>query len=180
MTVSNKVINKKYIKDFVKNNLWHLPKDKLMEIAKTYNVEFKYSMCKDDIISKIQKSKGIDYWAIYQENKKYAFGIFPSILEDLLDIDTKQRKKLDESIVAVAYYSEGKTSWGKVQTPAYSLESLYKLDKDTLEKWKAKHVTRKPTAKQLEALEKARMKAKENLTCLICGHEVSKIGRAHV
>lgn len=174
MAISNKVITKKYIKDFVKNNLWHLSKDKLIEIAKTYNVEFKHSMYKDVIIANIQKTKGVDYWAIYQENKKYAFGIFPSALENLLDIDNKQRKKLDKSIVEIAYYSEQKTSWGKVQTPAYSLESLYKLNKDTLEVWKSKHITRKATAKQLEALEKARLKAKENLTCLSCNREFPK------
>ena len=174
MAISNKVITKKYIKDFVKNNLWHLSKDKLIEIAKTYNVEFKHSMYKDVIIANIQKTKGVDYWAIYQENKKYAFGIFPSALEDLLAIDNKQRKKLDKSMVEIAYYSEQKTSWGKVQTPAYSLESLYQLNKDTLEVWKSKHITRKATAKQLEALEKARLKAKENLTCLGCNRQIPK------
>lgn len=169
-----KIINKKYIKDYVKNNLQYLTKDSLISIAKKYDVKIKTSDYKDNIAKAITKAKNIDYWEIYTTYKKYEFGLYPTQLEELLDIDKKQRKKIENDLVKVAYYRENKTDWGKVDVPFYDLESLYKLDVAKLEEWKEKNKRKKATPKQLEALEKARKKAKLSLTCGICGHETSK------
>lgn len=169
-----KVINKKYIKDFVKANLQYLPKNYLIDIAKKYDIKIKKSDYKENIAEIIEQAKGLDYWDIYKTYKNYYFGLYPSELENLLGIDKKQRKKIEGNLVKVAYYKETKADWGKINIPFYDLESLYKLDKAKLDEWKEKHKTKKATPKQLESLEKAREKVKLNLTCGICGHEVSK------
>lgn len=169
-----KVINKKYIKDFVKSNLQYLTKDSLISIAQKYDVKIKTSDYKDNIAKIITETKGVDYWEIYTTYKKYEFGLYPTQLEELLNIDKKQRKKIENDLVKIAYYKESKADWGKVNVPFYDLESLYKLDISKLEEWKEKHKSKKATPKQIEALEKAREKAKLSLTCGICGHETSK------
>lgn len=169
-----KVINKKYIKDFTKANIQYLTKDALVSIAKKQDIKIKVSDYKDNIAKAISDTKGVDYWDIYQEYKNRAFGLYPTDLENLLGIDKKQRKKLEGKLIKVAYYQEGKADWGKINTPFYDLETLYKLDVEVLEEWKEKHKSKAATPKQLEALEKAREKAKLNLTCGICNHEYSK------
>lgn len=169
-----KVINKKYIKDFVKSNLQYIPKSDLIDIAKKYDVKIKKSDFKENIAVIIEKTKGIDYWDIYKTYKNYNFGLYPTDLENLLGIDKKQRKKIEGNLVKVAYYRESKAGWGKINVPYYDLESLYKLDISKLDEWKEKHKTKEATPKQLEALEKAREKARLKLTCGICGHETTK------
>ena len=169
-----KVINKKYIKDFTKSKLQYLTKDSLIDIARKQDIKIKISDYKDNIAKAILDAKCVDYWSIYQDYKKYAFGLHPADLERLLNIDKKQRKKLEGKLIKVAYYQESSTDWGKIQTPYYDLESLYKLNNDVLDEWKEKHKSRAATPKQLEALEKAREKAKLNLTCGICNRETSK------
>ena len=169
-----KIVNKKYIKDFVKNNIQYLTKNNLIDIAKKYNIPIKISDYKDNIAKAITDAKGVDYWDIYTTYKGYAFGLYPKELEQLLDIDKKQRKKLENDLVKVAYHQESKADWGKVNVPYYDLESLYTLDKSKLDEWKERNKSKKATPKQLEALSKAREEARLRLTCGICGHQTSK------
>lgn len=172
---SFKVINKQYIKNFVYNRLLELDKYTLAAIAKKYNLEYKTKMSKDEIVDLIRKSKGIDYWDIYITNKRYAFGLHPSGLEELLNIDKKQRTKLvKNNIIKIAYTKETKTSFGRIDVPMYDLECLYKIKKTDMDAYIEKYKSRQATKKQLDALKKARAKAEENITCVVCGNKWSK------
>lgn len=172
MAKSNKLIDKKFIKNYVKNSLDYLSKDDILQIYKKYEIgPVKTSLSKDEMIRAIKKSK-VDYWSIYQDCKTYAFGISAYELYELLSIDKKIKDKmLKDNLLAVAYTREVKTQFKKwINAPYFLLEDLYKIDKNFFEEWKSK--IKPATAKQLAALEKARETAIKNRTCTKCGNIV--------
>lgn len=170
MARSNKVINKKFIKDYVENKLWQLDKPSLINICEKYDIPIKKSALKDDIIQLIRDTKGIDYFGIYTNYNHRCFALSSVALEELIGIDKTIRKKMQKKgILEVAYYEDYKINRVKIQAPMYSLESLYKMKQEELEQYKEKFKKREITEKQLAALEKAREAAIKNKTCISCG-----------
>ena len=171
MAKSNKVINKKFIKDYVENRLWQLDKPSLINICEKYDIPIKKSALKDDIIQLIRDTKGIDYFGIYTNYNHRCFALSSVALEELIGIDKTIRKKMQKKgILEVAYYEDCKINRVKIQAPMYSLESLYKMKQEELEQYKEKFKKREITEKQLVALEKARETAIKNRTCTKCGN----------
>lgn len=169
MTKSTKLIDKKFIKNYVKNSLDYLSKDDILHIYKKYEIgPVKSSLSKYEMVKDIEKSK-VDYWSIYQDCKNYAFGISAYELYELLSIDKKIKDKmLKDNLLTVAYTRAVKTQFKKwIDAPYFLLEDLYKIDKDFFEEWKSK--IKPATPKQLAALEKAREAAIKNKTCISCG-----------
>lgn len=169
MAKSNKLIDKKFIKNHVKNHLDYLSKDEILNIYKKYEIgPVKSSLTKYDMVKYIEKSK-VDFWSIYQDYKSYAFGISAYELYQLLNIDKKIKDKmLKDNLLTIAYTREVKTQFKKwIDAPYFLLEDLYKIDKDFFEEWKSS--IKPATPKQLAALEKARETAIKNKTCASCG-----------
>lgn len=169
MAKSNKLIDKKFIKDYVKNSLDNLSKDEVFNIYKKYEIgPVKSSLTKYEMIRAIKKSK-VNFWDIYQDCKTFAFGISAYELYELLSIDKKIKDKMiKENLLKVAYTKEVKTQFKKwINSPYFLLEDLYKIDKDYFEEFKLK--IKPATSRQLAALEKARETAIKNRTCTKCG-----------
>ena len=169
MARSKKLIDKKFIKNHVKNSLDYLSKDEILNIYKKYEIgPVKSSLTKYEIIKAIEKSKA-DFWSIYQDCKNYAFGISAYELYELLSIDKKIKDKMvKDNLLTVAYTRAVKTQFKKwIDAPYFLLEDLYKIDKDFFEEWKSK--IKPASAKQLAALKKARETAIKNKTCISCG-----------
>lgn len=168
MAKSNKLVDKKFIKDYVKNNLDYVDKYTLLNIYKKYNLgESKSSLTKAYMLEVIKSSK-INLWDIYQDLKDEFFGISAYELYELLDIDKKIKDKMiKEGLLSVAYTREVKTRFKKyINAPYFLLEDLYKINKDDFEEFK---LSIKPaSAKQLAAIEKAREIAIKNRTCCTC------------
>lgn len=168
MPKSNKLINKKFIKNYVKNSLDYLEKREILEIYKKYNLgPIKSSLSKYEMIDEIEKSK-IDFWEVYKDYKHRAFGISAYELYELLNIDKKIKDKmLKDNLLAIAYTRKVKTKFKQwIDAPYFLLEDLYKIDKDFFSEWKSK--IKPATPKQLAALEKARETAIQNRTCIKC------------
>lgn len=169
MAKSNKLIDKKFIKNYVKNSLEYLSKNEIFHIYKKYEIgPVKSSLTKYEMIKAIEKSK-VNFWDIYQDCKTYAFGISAYELYELLSIDKKiKNKMLKDNLLTVAYTREVKTQFKKwIDAPYFLLEDLYKIDKDFFEEWKSK--IKPASAKQLAALKKARETAIKNKICSSCG-----------
>lgn len=169
MAKSNKLIDKKFIKDYVKNSLDNLSKDEVFNIYKKYEIgPVKSSLTKYEMIRAIKKYK-VNFWDIYQDCKTFAFGISAYELYELLSIDKKIKDKMiKENLLKVAYTKEVKTQFKKwINSPYFLLEDLYKIDKDYFEEFKLK--IKPATSRQLAALEKARETAIKNRTCTKCG-----------
>lgn len=172
MAKSNKLIDKKFIKDYVKNSLDNLSKDEVFNIYKKYEIgPVKSSLTKYEMIRAVKKSK-VNFWDIYQDCKTFAFGISAYELYELLSIDKKIKDKMiKENLLKVAYTKEVKTQFKKwINSPYFLLEDLYKIDKDYFEEFKLK--IKPATSRQLAALEKARETAIKNRTCTKCGNIV--------
>lgn len=183
MVASRKVINKKYIKDYVFNNLWMLNKDDIQYLLKKYDVEYKTKETKSVLMDRLKGTKGVNYWDIYKEYQ-VTFSISLWDLQELLNIDSKMRKKLtDKGFLKVNRYEEKKANFGKYDAPFYDLETLYKMDISRLEELKEKFKPKKRTQKQIEgavraAETRARNKEEEykrklekvtkDTTCVIC------------
>ena len=169
MAKSNKLIDKKFIKDYVKNSLDNLSKDEVFNIYKKYEIgPVKSSLTKYEMIRAIKKSK-VNFWDIYQDCKTFAFGISAYELYELLSIDKKIKDKmLKDNLLTIAYTRAVKTKFKTwIDAPYFLLEDLHKIDKNFFEEWKSK--IKSATAKQLAALEKAREAAIKNKTCIACG-----------
>ncbi|WP_343009698.1 3'-5' exonuclease [Clostridium celatum] len=169
MAKSNKLIDKKFIKNYVKNSLDYLEKNDVLAIYKKYNIgPIKSNLTKYEMVNALEKSK-IDFWEVYQDYKHRAFGISAYELYNLLNIDKKIKDKmLKSNLLSVAYTRAVKTQFKKwIDAPYFLLEDLYKIDKDFFEEWKSK--IKPATPKQLAALEKAREAAIKNKTCISCG-----------
>ena len=168
MARSNKLIDKKFIKNHVKNSLDYLSKDDILHIYKKYEIgPVKSSLSKYEMVKDIEKSK-VDYWSIYQDCKTYAFGISAYELYELLSINKKIKDKmLKDNLLTIAYTRAVKTQFKKwINAPYFLLEDLYKIDRDFFEEWKSK--IKPASAKQLAALKKARETAIKNKTCISC------------
>lgn len=175
MPRSKKLITKNDMKKYIKENGVSLSRDYLKEKYKElYGEVPKASMKKADIWEAIcKKAKVMD---IYEENKEENFGVSTFDLEAMLNIDKTQRKKLEKrDILKVAYYKTVRNSGGfSIDVPCYDLGHLHTLDKEKFYEIAAKCVKKQATAKQLEALEKARKKYNETINCLHCGRNFYK------
>lgn len=172
MAKSNKLIDKRFIKNYVKNSIDYLTKDEILYIYKKYELgPIKSSLTKHEMARAIEKSK-IDFWEVYQDFKDRAFGISAYDLYNLLNIDKKIKDKmLKSNILSIAYTREVKTQFKKwIDSPYFLLEDLYKIDKDYFEEFKSK--IKPPSEKQLAALEKAREAAIQSRTCIKCNDVV--------
>lgn len=168
MAKSNKLIDKRFIKKYIKDKLSYLDKYTLLEIYKKYNLgEVKSSLRKDDVLETIRNSK-IDLWEVYQDLKHEFFGISAYELYELLDIDKKIKDKMIKSnLLSVAYTREVKTRFKKyIDAPYFLLEDLYKINKDDFEQFKSN--IKPASEKQLAAIEKAREVSIKNRTCSTC------------
>lgn len=170
-----KLITKNDMKKYIKENGVYLSRDYLKEKYKElYGEAAKASMKKADIWKAIcKKAQVMD---IYEENKEENFGVSTFDLEAMLNIDKTQRKKLEKrDILKVAYYKTVKNSGGfSILVPCYDLAHLHTLDKEKFYDMAAKCVKKQATAKQLEALEKARKKSAESRICSHCGRSFPK------
>lgn len=162
MVASKKVINKKYIKDYVFNNLWMLNKDDIQYLLKKYDVEYKTKETKSVLMDRLKGTKGVNYWDIYKEYQ-VTFSISLWDLQELLNIDSKMRKKLtDKGYLVVNRWEEKKADFGKYDAPFYDLETLYKMDISKLEELKEKFKPKERTQKQIEgAIRAAETRAKK-------------------
>lgn len=106
----SKIINKKFIKDYTKENLYYISKEKLMEILYDNNVEFKKKDSKDTLITLIEKNK-IDMWDIYQKVKNNRLGVHPSKIEEMLGINKKLRLKMVKDGLLKVAYTESARAW---------------------------------------------------------------------
>lgn len=168
MAKSNKLIDKKFIKNYVKNSINYLEKRDVLEIYKKYNLgSIKSNLTKYDMVKAIEKSK-IDFWEVYQDYKHRAFGISAYELYQLLGIDKKIKDKMiKDNLLTIAYTREVKTQFKKwINAPYFLLEDLYKLDRNYFEEFKSN--IKPASEKQLAALEKARETAIQNRTCIKC------------
>ncbi|MDM0743557.1 exonuclease domain-containing protein [Clostridium perfringens] len=183
MVASKKVINKKYIKDYVYNNLWMLNKEDIQYLLRKNKIEYKSKETKNILIDRLKSNKKINFWEIYKEYQ-ITFSISLWDLQELLGIDNKMRKKLTEKgFLKVNRWEEKKATFGKYDAPFYDLETLYKMDISMLEELKEKFKPKKRTQKQIEgavraAETRARKKEEEykrklekvtkDTTCVIC------------
>ncbi|MGU8853394.1 3'-5' exonuclease [Clostridium perfringens] len=183
MVASKKVINKKYIKDYVYNNLWMLNKEDIQYLLREYDIEYKSKETKNVLLGRLKSTKGINYWDVYKEYQ-ITFSISLWDLQELLNIDSKMRKKLtDKGYLVVNRWEEKKATFGKYDAPFYDLETLYKMDITKLEELKEKYKPKERTQKQKEgairaAETRARRKEEEykrklekvtkDTTCVIC------------
>lgn len=174
MPKSNKVVDRRYIKNYVSSRLWELDKPKLMRICDDYNIEVKKNAVKDEIVQAIRNTKGVDYFKVYTQYILGGyFGLSPVALEELLGIDKTIRKKLEKKeLIEVAYREDVKMNGIKVSAPKYSLLSLYNMTMDDLNAYKEKFKKKEMNERQKAALEKAREVALKNRTCITCGKVV--------
>lgn len=165
------IVDEKYIEDYTKDNLWQLGKNDISKIAESLGISFKKGTSKDELINIVKSCDKTDYLDIYDKYKRYSFGIYPTVAQEMLNIDNKTLKKLvKKEIIKVAYTRE-KRAYGKyIDVPYYLLES-FKISKDDLNKATEKYC-KTATDKQLEALEKAREVSLFNRTCSVCGDVV--------
>lgn len=155
-----RVISKTQIKKHVRANIEQLRKDELLKILADNEVEIKANTIKEEVIKAIFNNR-IDLLEIYDSYKDKAFGLYPTDLENLLDIDKKLRLKMVKQNLIEVAYTKNERAYGTYLTiPFYSLESLNKLDSKQFEEWKIKN-NKKASSKQRMALEKAREKSKE-------------------
>lgn len=155
MVASKKVINKKYIKDYVYNNLWMLNKEDIQYLLRKNNIDFKSKETKNILIDRLKSNKKINFWEIYKEYQT-TFSISLWDLQELLNIDNKMRKKLTEKgFLKVNRWEEKKATFGKYDAPFYDLETLYKMDISKLEELKEKYKPKERTQKQKEGARKA-------------------------
>ena len=165
------IIDDRYIIEFTKDNLWQLSKSELKAIVESLGIEFKKSTTKDDLISSIKCSEEVNYLDIYDKYKRYSFGIYPTVAQEMLNIDNKTLKKLAKKEIIKVAYTREKRAYGKyIDVPYYLLES-FKISEDDLNKAIEKYC-KTATDKQLEALEKAREVSLLNRTCSVCGNVV--------
>lgn len=172
MAKSNKLINKKFIKEFTKDNIWQLSKDEVFSIYSMHGFETNGKrMNKNEMLAELEKVK-VDYFQIYQKYKNSHFGLSAFELYELIKIDKKIKDKmLKDNLIQIAYKRDVKTKFKKwIEAPYFLLEDLYKIDKAKFEDWK--NGIKAPTEKQLKAIEKARNTSLKNRTCK-CGRVVS-------
>ena len=161
MAISNKVIDKRFIKDRVLSRLHKLNKYMLLKICEEYGVVVKKSALKDDIINAIKSCKSIDMYDIYVKYGGYGFSLSATELEELLGIDKTIRKKMEKKgLLEVDYRLDVQFNGAWIKAPYYSLVCLYKMKKSDLEEYKEKFKKKPLTEKQKKALERAR-EAKE-------------------
>lgn len=172
MGKSKKLMSKNDIKKYVKEKGEdELLKDDLIEIyIGMYGEKPHRSANKSDIWKDICKKA--DFYQIYEKYKEDHFGMSIFDIEERFNIDKYQRKKLQKKgILEVAYTRIIKSSARyEMEIPYYSLDCLYKLDKEEFYKLAEANKKKEPTQKQLESLAKAR----ESRKCKACGYMVKK------
>lgn len=170
MAKSSKLITKNDMKKFIKKiGEYHLTKDILTILYKEIYGTAGAGLNKEELWKLICKKS--DLIEIYNRYKNKFFGISTFDIEEMLNIDQHQRKKLQKKdILKVAYTMEVKTS-GRfcITVPYYSLEHLNTLNKEEFYKIAETCKKKQATEKQLEALKKAREISIKNRTCNRCG-----------
>lgn len=130
--IKNKII------DIVKNKLWVLHKDCLLDICKGLNIECNSSSTKDELIQAINsvglKKKSI-FLDIYNQYDNY-WGYSPAEVEDLLNITKSKRQELTKyNKLEVSYYYESKVYGTYISTPMYDIQFiLSKIGTDYVER----------------------------------------------
>lgn len=166
------IVDKEYIENFTKENLWQLTKADLERLAKEWNVEINKKDSKDTMLKKIKSSNKFNLMDIYNMFNNYYFGLYPTVAQKLLNEDNATLKKLSKrGFIDVAYTRQDKMYGKYVDIPFYRLKDLQGRTTEDI-KNAIEEYCKPATKKQLESLEKAREVSIANRTCSSCGNIV--------
>lgn len=151
-----KILTKKDLRKYVKNNLKYANKKSLMDVLRNNNIKVKNSLNQTELIDLIIKNK-LDMWDIYTHLEDKDLGLHPAELEKMLNINKTIRKKLEKfDLLKVAYTKSSRVYSRTIDTPYYSLFSLYNLTHEKLSDCISKNY-RKPSEKAIEGYKKAQI-----------------------
>lgn len=118
-----KIITKKYIKDFVLDNLDILSKENIEKILSKKNVYFNEAWKKERLIELIKINK-FNMMEIYNEFKDECFGVNKFGVKKLLNIDDESFEYMIENEILTGTYSRVEEEKNIMY---YSLEQIYKM-----------------------------------------------------
>lgn len=168
------IIDEEFIRSYVKENLWQLDKDILIDIADSLYGVPEDTRYKEKIIEFIHEHDDVDYLDIYNMNRRTAFAVTGGKMAELLGVELKIVKKMaKKNWLTIPYTIEQKIHGRIVDVSCYSLYELLTLTKEDVNEFIEKKC-RTVTEKQKEALERGRATSIKNRTCTSCGKIVGK------
>lgn len=91
--LNKSIIDEDFIRRYVKENLWQLDKDILIDIADSLYGAPEDTRYKEKIIKFIQEHDDVDYLDIYNMNRRTAFAVTGGKMTELLGVELKIVKK---------------------------------------------------------------------------------------